>query len=303
MIIVAIVIAVIFPALMLLSGDVFLLEIAPFITIMVLIFAAMLFVFVSNMDKSIKENRLKSDKSNEKKNQLEKLNKDKDSLFSVIAHDLRGPVGSAQQMMRYLLDNDTTEEDNEFLLEAVNASIGNSFTLLNNLLLWARNERGVIEYEPKDIDIISSVNSTILLLQRNFEEKDISIFNKLESNLKSYSDKNLFETIVRNLISNAIKFTNPNGEIIISNIINADSITISVKDNGIGITPEVKDKIFSDFAITPAHGTKNEKGSGLGLKLCKEFVEKNGGKIWVVSEEGRGSEFLFSVPKVKMDTE
>lgn len=299
MLIAGIIIAILFPVILLASKNPELIEITPFITIMVLISTFAMGLFLSSMEKSITENKLNREKLLEQTNRLELLNRDKDNLFTVISHDLRGPVGSAKQMISYLIDNETTAEEKTFLLSAINSSIGNSFTLLSNLLLWARNERGVIELETKNINISKCIGNTIALLQKSGEDKNITIENRFRNELVSYSDTNLFETVVRNLLANAIKFTNENGKIVLSYKINSDTISISVKDNGIGVSKEEQEKIFSDYSIVTSFGTKNEKGSGLGLKLCKEFAEKNSGEIWVVSEEGKGSEFIFTVLKEK----
>ena len=299
MLIAGIIIAILFPVILLASKNPELIEITPFITIMVLISTFAMGLFFSSMEKSITENKLNREKLLEQTNRLELLNRDKDNLFTVISHDLRGPVGSAKQMISYLIDNETTAEEKTFLLSAINSSIGNSYTLLSNLLLWARNERGVIELETKNINISKCIGNTIALLQKSGEDKNITIENRFRNELVSYSDTNLFETVVRNLLANAIKFTNENGKIVLSYKINSDTISISVKDNGIGVSKEEQEKIFSDYSIVTSFGTKNEKGSGLGLKLCKEFAKKNSGEIWVVSEEGKGSEFIFTVLKEK----
>lgn len=300
MLITGIIVATAFSIIMISSQIEELIEITPFFIIMILISIFTMQLFLSVMEKSINENSVASAELLEQKNRLELLNKDKNNLFAVISHDLRGPVGNARQMIRYLIDNETTEEEKEFLIGAINSSIGNSYNLLSNLLLWANNERGIIEFDKKNIDISKSIADTINLLQKSAEEKNIIIENRFKNSLLSYSDKNLFETIIRNLLANAIKFTNDKGKIIVSYIMSGNTITISVKDNGIGISKERQKKIFSDFSIAPSYGTKNEKGSGLGLKLCKEFTNKNGGKIWVTSEVGKGSEFSFTVPKERI---
>ncbi|MCF6269419.1 MAG: HAMP domain-containing histidine kinase [Melioribacteraceae bacterium] len=297
MFIVGIIIAVVFPMIIIASQIDELIEITPFITIMILVSTFTMNLFISSMDDSIKENKLKEEELLKQKKSLELLNRDRNNLFSVISHDLRGPVGSSKQMIKYMLDNETSNEEKIYLLEAINASIGNSFHLLNNLLLWARSERGAIEIAPDNIKLSKSISDSINLLQKSIEEKSITVENRINNGLHSFSDKNLLETIIRNLLANAIKFTNDKGRIVISHVMNGSTITISVKDNGIGISNETQKKIFSDFDVITSHGTKNERGSGLGLKLCKEFAKKNGGEIWVVSEIGKGSEFFFTVPK------
>ncbi len=297
MFILGIIAAVIFPMILIASQNDELIAITPFVTIMILVSTFAMNLFISSMDNSISENKVKEAKLMKQTNSLEILNRDRNNLFSVISHDLRGPIGSSKQMIKYLLDNKTSNEEKMFLLEAIDASIGNSLNLLNNLLLWARSEHGAIKISPKNIKLSESIADTISLLQKSADEKSIIIENRIKNGLLSYSDKNLFETIVRNLLANAIKFTNDKGRIVISSVMNGSTITVSVKDNGIGISDETQKKIFSDFDIVTSHGTKNEKGSGLGLKLCKEFAKKNGGEIWVVSKMGKGSEFAFTVPK------
>ncbi|MBU0472848.1 MAG: HAMP domain-containing histidine kinase [Bacteroidetes bacterium] len=299
MVFVGVLLAVLFGVILISSQIDELLEITPFVVTMVLITTFASKVLISSMDISIKENKSYEKQLIEHTNKLESMNKDKDNLFSVISHDLRGPVGSAKEMIRYLMDNEISDDDKKFLLSAINSSIGNSYNLLTNLLLWASNESGAMEFTPQNININKFVLESINLLSKNAEEKGITVVNEIDSELMSYSDFNLFETIIRNLLANAIKFTPSGGKIVLSNSVDESGITISVKDNGVGISEKVKNKIFSNLTITPAQGTQNEKGTGLGLKLCKEFTNKNGGKIWVESTEGKGSEFSFTIPKAK----
>ena len=263
MIVVGILLAILFPLLMLASNNNLLIEVTPFITIKILIVKFALSALLSLMTKSIFENELKEKELLQQKLHLEEINRDKENLFSVISHDLRGPVGNAKQMMRYLKDNETTDDEKNFLIEAVNSSIANTFHLLDNLLLWAKNERGIVKFEPQNLNIYISVIEMISFVQRNADEKHINIENQIIDELISFSDKNLFETIIRNLLANAIKFTDDGGKIIVSSIEDNQVITISVKDNGVGMPLEIKEKVFSDFSISPAFGTKNEKGLGL----------------------------------------
>ena len=295
----SVVIAVLFPAVLLASGVHMLMDFAPFVSIMTVLSALAMNLFLSSLEKSIEENLIKERELADKNSELELLNKNKNNLLSVISHDLIGPIGVTQQTVKYLMEEELPEEDKKFLIQIVDSSLDNIYNVLNNLLLWARNEQGVMKSTPENLNVHSIVCDTISFLQKEAQVKSICISNAVIPSIKSYSDKLLLETTLRNLVSNAIKYTNENGSIWITSTIVENMCVISVKDNGIGISEENKKRIFVDYKGITRLGTKNEKGSGLGLKICKEFVQKNGGEIWVKSEIGIGTEFLFSIPKEK----
>jgi signal transduction histidine kinase len=297
MLISGVIIAILFPAILLASNIKELVEITPFVTLMILISTFAMNIFLSSMEKSIERSQHSENELLKQKIILEVANKDKDTLLSLISHDLIGPICATKQTVRYILDDSPDEKDKNYLLNIVDSSMESTFQLLNNLLLWGRNKQGVLLFEPTHLNVNLSVSKSVQLFNIQAKQKSINIVNNIDPSVFSFSDEDLFETIVRNLLANAIKFTNENGNITISCITNNTTYSISIKDDGVGIPEKKIDKIFVDFKGMSTHGTNDEKGSGLGLKLCKEFAEKNGGKIWVQSEVGKGSEFVFTIPK------
>ena len=234
----------------------------------------------------------------EKEIQIKKLLSDKDTFFSIIAHDLKGPFSGIIGLSELLLEKDNDlnpKETNEFI-QLIHQSSKDTYSLLENLLTWAQSQTGKIEFTPKELEIISVTDKTINLLANIAKNKNITIESEIQNNQYVFADKDMLETIFRNLISNAIKFTQPNGEVLLSMTRENQQTVFSVKDNGIGIAPE---KAAELFIINHRHttlGTIDETGTGLGLMLCKEFIEKHGGKLWVESEIGKGSNFKFSIP-------
>jgi len=168
--------------------------------------------------------------------------------------------------------------------------------LLTNLLEWSRLQTGRIEFHPSPINAHTICENTLSLLTSNAEQKNISIVNELEDETYVFADENMMQSIFNNLVTNAIKFTNKNGLITISSKHIDDMIRFVVKDNGVGMSAEQKQMLFGMNKSFTTPGTTNEKGSGLGMILCKDFIEKHGGKIWVESDSGLGSEFFFTVP-------
>lgn len=238
------------------------------------------------------------EKAEESEAQLKELNATKDKLFSIIAHDLRSPFNSILGFSELLIENinDFEIAQSKKLLGIINSSAKNTLVLLDNLLAWAKSQTGQIIFKPEKIALSATINEIIEISNANAKIKNITL-NYLQSDINEiYADKNMFMTIIRNLITNAIKFTNSNGKIDIYSIQNQGKIEIAVSDNGIGMNEETRNKLFSLDTNLTTNGTANEKGSGLGLVLCKEFVEKHGGKIWVESTVGKGSDFRFTMP-------
>ncbi len=239
------------------------------------------------------------EKSQEK---LKEANRSKDRFFSILAHDLKGPfqglLGYADIIKR---DADALSKDEikDFASELYD-SAKRLFRMLENLLEWSRLQRGTIKIEPSKINVKQSADMTIEFLQGFARQKGVTIENLAPDDLFIYADPNMFSTVVRNLVSNAIKFTK-NGDKITVNArkLNDDFAEISVADTGVGIKKEDQEKLFRIDVKHSTKGTNNEEGTGLGLILCKEFVEKNGGEIWVESELGKGSTFSFSLPLYK----
>ena len=168
--------------------------------------------------------------------------------------------------------------------------------MLDNLLTWANSQSGNLSFMPKKIELVLQVMDVISLLEIQAIKKDIHIINNIDHSLSVTADENMLNTILRNLVSNAIKFTKSEGEIRIKSVLKKDMVEVAVMDNGVGISEVDIDNIFSIDVKNTSEGTANEKGSGLGLILCKDFVEKHGGNIWVKSTLGEGTEFVFTLP-------
>ncbi|MCC5905460.1 MAG: PAS domain S-box protein [Balneolaceae bacterium] len=230
--------------------------------------------------------------------QLKELNSTKDKLFSIIAHDLRNPFTAILGFSDMLIDktNNFNAAESEEYLGYIKSSAKRALNLLDNLLAWAESQTGNNIYNPEKTNLQSVIDEILDLSESAAKIKNISLHFNKSTDLDVYADLNMLKTILRNLISNAIKYTHTNGEINISSLQRKNNIEITVSDNGVGMSEEIRNKLFKiDKGIT-TKGTANEKGSGLGLILCKDFVEKHGGEIWVKSESGKGSAFIFSLP-------
>jgi signal transduction histidine kinase len=230
--------------------------------------------------------------------QLQALNATKDKFFSIIGHDLKGPLNSLTSFSGLLINHTDklSIEEIQMLAKDFDKSLKNLSTLLNNLLEWSRSQTGNIEFKPETFDITSLLKENKELLGTQAQNKRISVLVDLNGEVLVNAHKHSLNTVVRNLISNAIKFT-PEGGLIKMGLKKHESeILVSIADTGVGMGPDVISKLFRIDAKHTTKGTANEKGTGLGLILCKDFVEKNGGKLWVESEEGKGSLFCFTVP-------
>ncbi len=240
-------------------------------------------------------------KIKESEQKLREVNLAKDKFFSIIAHDIKTPFNAILGFSGLLqddFDNFNNDEKKTFI-KNINDAAEITFKLLENLLEWSRSQTGKIIINPEKIDLSLLINDTISFLKPTAEKKSIQIHSDVNYNTTVFADINMITTTIRNLISNAIKFSFPNGLIKIS-VKNIDNfIEISIIDNGIGISNEDLSKIFKLDAHFKKEGTAHEQGTGLGLILCKEFVEKNGGWIWAESEPGKGSSFKFTLPKEK----
>ncbi|HPN39293.1 MAG TPA: PAS domain S-box protein, partial [Melioribacteraceae bacterium] len=236
------------------------------------------------------------------KNKLEKINREKDRLFSVIAHDLKSPfqgfLGITELLATGLDDLSITELKDIF--EETNKSAHRIFDLLNNLLEWAKIQRGLTGIEPVKLDISEIINYNIALFSRNLLDKNIDIKTELSSNVKVFADEKVLNTVIRNLLSNAIKFSFNNSQILIkSQKVENNFLEVSISDCGLGMPPELQDKLFVIGEKIGRRGTAGEESSGLGLALCKEFIELSNGKIWVESIENKGTTFYFTIPLYK----
>jgi PAS domain S-box-containing protein len=234
----------------------------------------------------------------ENEKQLLQLNLDKDRFISILGHDLRAPFNNLLGLSE-LLSKNIHKYDNdkiENFATNIKTSAQNSLNLLDDLLKWTRAQHGNIPFKPQNLSLTDICNDVLTTLNPTADTKNIAINCLAEDHLIVFADSEMLKTILRNLVSNAIKFTNTGGSINISAEQNSENITISVSDNGIGIPPENLSKLFDISEVLTTKGTAKETGTGLGLLICKEFVEKHGGKIWVESEVSKGSNFKFTLP-------
>lgn len=229
---------------------------------------------------------------------LRELNATKDKLFSIIAHDLRSPFNSIIGLSDLLIgnDNDNYLAQSEKYASLINSSAKNTLVLLDNLLNWAKSQTGQMSFNPAKINLSSLVDEIIENSNSRVFLKNISLNAIQPGDVEVYADENMVMIILRNLISNAIKFTNQGGKINVIVIPGTKYVEVSVSDNGVGMNEEKQSTLFNISLNTTMPGTANEKGTGLGLVLCKEFVDKLGGNIWVESKEGVGSVFKFTLP-------
>ena len=269
--------------------------------------------FIKEKDISYKEIRVINNEQNEfiiivrditktkiSQEELKALNVSKDKFFSIIAHDLRGPFTTLLGLSEFLATEIANIPKDELMVISSNMfkAAKSTFNLLENLLQWSRIKTGRFNYNPEEIKIENIIHKMVDLYTANASNKNINLHTELPQNLMVYADINMMETILRNLISNAIKFTNIGGKINISAFIESEFAVINVQDNGIGMPDSVKSKLFKIDQNISTHGTQNEEGSGLGLLLCKEFIEINKGKLIVESEVGKGSIFSFYLPLI-----
>ncbi len=222
----------------------------------------------------------------------------KDRFISILAHDLKNPFASILGFLDLLIENinEYPQDKIEEQLSIIYQSSQNVFKLLENLLQWSQTQRGKLICDPQSINFTTICDEVINNLSLNAKNKSINIDYSETNNLTVFADANLLKTVMRNLVSNAIKFTNTGGTINISGISDSSNVTISVADNGIGIAAENIPKLFDASLTHLKIGTANEKGTGLGLFLCKKFIEKHCGKIWVESELNIGTTFRFTLP-------
>ncbi len=253
-------------------------------------------VFASARDITIRKHAEEKLKANEIL--LKELNVSKDRFISILAHDLKSPFNSILGFLDLLTENIREYDINtiEKQINIVNNSAKLFYSLLEDLLLWAVAKSGKLPFEPLKLNLFSVCNEACGNLILNADNKNITLNHFVAKEINIFADINMVKTILRNLVSNAIKFTNDGGQVDIHAEQNETTATITVTDNGIGIEPDKLSKLFDISQIITTEGTANEKGTGLGLLLCKDLVEIHGGKIWVESKIGKGSDFKFTMP-------
>jgi signal transduction histidine kinase len=242
------------------------------------------------------------DEIEEKKSWLEKMNATKDQFFSIIAHDLKNPFNTIiglSELLVYRYDKYSSEKVKEFIRQ-IHRHSSSAYNLLDNLLQWARSQTGRLEVSHQKLNIEQLIEENTSLLKNKANQKEIAIDFIPGGVSEVYADKNMINTVLRNLLTNAIKFTPKEGRIQVqTDEHDKNHIKISVKDNGMGIDKKNIPKIFDLTSHFTTRGTDSEEGTGLGMVLCKDFVEKNHGTIWVESEKGKGSTFYFTLPKAE----
>jgi len=229
---------------------------------------------------------------------LKRLNATKDKFFSIISHDLKNPFASLLSISEFIVKNykNTNEEDRIEILQKINMSANQIYSLLDNLLTWSSLQKGHIKINRIQFDISKVIKESINLYQVAAEKKGINIIVNIHNNMSVYADREMLSAIIRNFINNAIKFSNSDDVIEIKTKKINSYIEIIVSDSGIGIPEEDLKKLFRTDARLKTKGTSGEKGTGLGLILCKEFIEKNGGSIKVESKINTGSNFIICIP-------
>jgi len=254
-------------------------------------------LWTRSLNKKVRE---KTQMLSEKNASLKELNATKDKLFSVIGHDLRSPFNSILGYSELLIKNkhQYDEDKLEYFVKGINSTAESTLNLLDNLLFWARSQTGQIQYQPEAIGLEEVIARSVNFANPSASIKNISLNHIPNHEIEIVADRNMLRTILRNLISNAIKFTHTSGKIDVYCIYDQNEVKITVSDNGTGMNEETRKNLFQANATISSRGTENEKGTGLGLILCKEFVETHGGTIWVESEPGKGSDFHFTIPLV-----
>ncbi len=261
-------------------------------------------VLVQNNDLNQKNKEITEQKEDieNKTKQLKTSNAAKDRFFSIISHDLRSPFNSMLGFSELLIENFdeySSEQSKEFIV-IMHKTMVNTFNLLENLLIWSHSQSDNLDFNPIEKELYWLSENSVELLQQTAKSKSIALINQIPEDIYLTVDENMFLTVIRNLISNAIKFTPKGGEIkIMARLVTINdlkNIEIVVEDNGVGISEEMQLKLFDISNNISTKGTEKERGTGLGLILCKEFVEKHDGKIWLESERNKGSRFCFTLP-------
>ncbi|MDB5257034.1 MAG: hypothetical protein JWM14_1729 [Chitinophagaceae bacterium] len=237
----------------------------------------------------------RTQKINQQKAQLEESNKVKDKLLSIISHDLKGPLNSFQTLLAMMLKDELTKDNINMYTSHLNNKLGLMINLVDNILNWVRTQMGGMKFDILKLNLKEIVKENIHLFSSQAELKAIKIVDEVPEDIKVLGDKNVVRMVIRNLVANALKFTKNEGQVFISASVLNNSVLIEVRDTGIGIPPEKMKLLFTDAHFT-SPDTNHNAGTGIGLLLCKEFLSKTCGEIWVESEENKGSSFKFTLP-------
>jgi signal transduction histidine kinase len=233
------------------------------------------------------------------RNELKAANSSKDKFFSIIAHDLKNPFNGIIGLSSLLIDDYDSfpvEEQKEFI-QNIKTTAENTFRLLQNLLDWSQTQTGKVHFEPTQFKINTITSEIVDLVKTSAGNKNITLRSAISPEIQVFADKNMMHTVIRNLLLNAVKFTRNGGRILLSAKNAGNMVEISVTDNGVGISADKMNKLFCIECNVASYGTEGEQGTGLGLILCKEFMDKNSGTIRIDSEVGVGSTFTISIPE------
>lgn len=230
---------------------------------------------------------------------IKKLNQTKDKLFSIVSHDIRSPINSILGLSGILRNNldDLGKEEIKEVVEKIYSTSDSALKMLKRLLSWSISQSGMLESHPEILNIASVVSENIELLSNEINTKKINVISEVPEEHTCHADSRMVNMIVHNLLSNAIKFTNREGSVEITSKISDKDVDVSIKDNGVGISPEILDDMLGKGLVKSTSGTDNEAGTGLGIMMCKEFIARNGGKLSAESELGKGSIFRFTLPR------
>jgi signal transduction histidine kinase len=231
--------------------------------------------------------------------ELKKLNQAKDRFFSIVAHDLRSPISSLAGLIRLFKESglDLSQEETATLVDEISLQLDSVSGLLNDLLFWARNQMTQATFKPEMLEVAESGRKVLALFALEATTKRIELREHLPNGVLVRADRNMLDFILRNLVANSLKFTPMGGQIDLAAEVVDNMVHLTVCDTGVGITPEKLADIFDPLKYSLSTGTAGETGSGLGLPLCKEFVERHGGQIWVQPNQPQGSLFGFSLPR------
>jgi signal transduction histidine kinase len=249
------------------------------------------------------ERKLAEEKLKQLNHELKELNATKDKFFNIVAHDLKNPFTALLGSTELLLEN-IHQMDTETIIklsQVLNDSAKSGYAILQNLLDWSRSQTGLMKINIEKINLKNLIEENISNLLLNSNNKAINMGSEIKDDVFVFTDRNMINIVLRNLLGNAVKFTPRFGKVNVSTILNGNVVIILVKDSGIGISDDNINKLFRIDTDYTRPGTDKEQGTGLGLKLSKEFVEKLGGKIWVESEFGKGCDFKFTLPLNKPD--
>jgi len=270
--------------------------------LIIIVFSFIIFILkTNNKSQSILNQKLIENTEALKRNEerLKLANQTKNKLFSIIGHDLKGPINSFKGLFDLFNKSELTTSDFVVFMPQMSHNIDSIAFTLNNLLTWGQTQMNGLLTKASSTNIKTIVDENISLLSKQIEAKSIKILNTTPIEAVGWCDKNQIDIVIRNLISNAIKFTKKEGNITISTINHSEYWEIQISDDGVGISKENLLNIFEGKSTTPSYGTMNEKGTGLGLRVCNEMVTNNGGRIWAKSTLNQGTTFYFTIPKVQ----